>query len=136
MDLIYNDPMRRRSFIFSMPLAALLAQDTEFPLLTPDDLKKLIDSKTKFFFLDVREPKELEEFGTVDGFLNIPLSQLEKRVTEIPKDVRIVSACQRGVRAKKAAETLARNGYKQISLCAMMQYKEKGYPLIYPKAEK
>lgn len=128
--------MRRRSFILSIPFATLLAQDTEFPLLTPEDLKKLIDEKTKFFFLDVREPKELEDLGTVDGYVNIPLSQLEKRVAEIPKGVRIVSACARGVRAKKAAEILARNGYKQISLCAMMQYREKGYPLIYPKAEK
>jgi rhodanese-related sulfurtransferase len=128
--------MQRRSFIFSVPLAALFAQDSEFPMLTPEELKKLIDGKTKFFFLDVREPKELEELGTVDGYVNIPLSQLEKRVSEIPKDVRIVSACQRGARAKKAAEILARNGYKQISLCAMAQYREKGYPLIYPKAEK
>ena len=128
--------MQRRSFILSIPFAALLAQDAEFPLLTPDELKKLIDAKTKFVFLDVREPKELEEFGTVDGYVNIPLSQLEKRVNEIPKDARIVSACQRGVRAKKAAEILSKNGYKQISLCAMTQYKEKGYPLIYPKAEK
>ena len=119
-----------------MPFAALFAQGSEFPLLTPDELKKLIDEKTKFFFLDVREPKELEEFGTVGGYVNIPLSQLEKRVGEIPKDVRIVSACQRGVRAKKAAEILAKNGFKQISLCAMTQYREKGYPLIYPKAEK
>ena len=128
--------MRRRSFILSIPFAALFAQSGEFPLLTADELKKLIDSKTKFYFLDVREPKELEEFGTVEGYVNIPLSQLEKRVNEIPKDVRIVSACQRGVRAKKAAEILARNGYQQISLCAMTQYKEKGFPLIYPKAEK
>ena len=128
--------MRRRSFILSIPFAALLAQEAEFPLLTPEELKKLIDAKTKFLFLDVREPKELEEFGTVDGYVNIPLSQLEKRVNEIPKDVRIVSACQRGVRAKKAAEILAKNGYKQISLCAMAQYREKGYPLIYPKAGK
>ena len=128
--------MLRRSFILSIPFAALFGQDSEFPLLTPEELKKLIDEKAKFFFLDVREPKELEELGTVDGYVNIPLSQLEKRVGEIPKDVRIVSACARGVRAKKAADILANNGYKQISLCAMMQYREKGYPLIYPKTEK
>ncbi len=119
-----------------MPFAALFAQGSEFPLLTPEELKKLMDGKTKVLFLDVREPKELEELGTVDGYVNIPLSQLEKRLGEIPKDVRIVSACQRGVRAKKAAEILAKNGYTQISLCALGQYREKGYPLIYPKAEK
>ena len=123
-------------FLLSLPVAALFAQGDDFPLLTADELKKLIDSGTKFYFLDVREPSELEQFGTVKGYVNIPLSQLEKRVGEIPKDVRIVSACQRGVRAKKAAEILAKNGYKEISLCAMTQYREKGFPLIYPKAEK
>ena len=128
--------MQRRFFLLSLPVAALLAQTNEFPMVTPDELKSLIDSNTRFYFLDVREPSELEQFGTVKGYVNIPLSQLEKRVGEIPKDVRIVSACQRGVRAKKAAEILAKNGYKQISLCAMIPYREKGFPLIYPKADK
>ena len=94
----------------------------------------MIDSKQKFYFLDVREPKELEERGTIKGYVNIPLSQLESRVKEIPKDVAIVSACARGVRAAKAAVILETHGYKQISLCAMEEYKAKGYDLIYPKA--
>ena len=102
--------------------------------LTPEELKNMIDSKEKFFFLDVREPKELEERGTIKGYVNIPLSQLEGRVKEIPTGVPIVSACARGVRAAKAAAILEKNGYKQITLCAMEDYKAKGFDLIYPKA--
>ena len=102
--------------------------------LTPEELKKMIDSKEKFFFLDVREPKELEERGTIKGYVNIPLSQLEARVKEIPSGVPIVSACARGVRAAKAAASLEKNGFKQITLCAMEEYKAKGFDLIYPKA--
>ena len=102
--------------------------------LTPEELKKMIDSKEKFFFLDVREPKELEERGTIKGYVNIPLSQLEARVKEIPSGIPIVSACARGVRAAKAAAILEKNGYKQITLCAMEEYKAKGFDLIYPKA--
>ncbi len=101
--------------------------------LTPEELKKMIDSKEKFFFLDVREPKELEERGTIKGYVNIPLSQLEARVKEIPMGVPIVSACARGVRAAKAAAILEKSGYTQISLCAMEEYKAKGFDLIYPK---
>ena len=103
--------------------------------LTPEELKQMIDAKQKFFFLDVREPRELEERGTIQGHVNIPLSQLEARVNEIPKDVAIVSACARGVRAAKAAVILEKHGYTQITLCAMEEYKAKGYDLVYPKAK-
>ena len=60
--------------------------------LTAEDLKKLIDDKTKFFFLDVREPKEIAELGTMAGYVNIPLSQLEARVSEVPPSALVVTA--------------------------------------------
>lgn len=46
----------------------------------------------KVFFLDVREPKELEEFGSYEGYVNIPMSQLGSRLGEIPKDRPILTA--------------------------------------------
>ena len=66
--------------------------DPKAPKMSADDLKKLIDSKKKHFFLDVREPKEIEELGTMKGYVNIPLGQLEQRLTEIPKDALVVTA--------------------------------------------
>jgi len=48
--------------------------------------------KKKVYFLDVREPKELTELGTIKGYVNIPLGQLEGRLSEIPKDKLIVTA--------------------------------------------
>lgn len=46
----------------------------------------------KVVLLDVREPWELEKFGTLEGYLNIPLGQLEKRLHELPKDRAILTA--------------------------------------------
>jgi membrane dipeptidase len=46
----------------------------------------------KVFFLDVREPKELEELGTLEGYYNIPVGELEKRLGEVPKDKLILTA--------------------------------------------
>jgi hypothetical protein len=46
----------------------------------------------KVFFLDVREPRELEEFGSYEGYVNIPMSQLESRLGELPKDRPILTA--------------------------------------------
>jgi len=64
----------------------------EIKNLTTDELKQLVESSEKYFFLDVREPKELEELGTIKGYVNIPLSQLESRLSEIPKDIYVVTA--------------------------------------------
>lgn len=59
--------------------------------LTADDLKKLLESGRKLFYLDVREPKELKDLGTIKGYVNIPLTQLEKRIGEIPKEAVVVT---------------------------------------------
>ena len=60
--------------------------------LTADELKALLDKKGgKLFYLDVREPKEIEELGSVKGYKNIPLGQLERRLSEIPKDRLVVT---------------------------------------------
>jgi hypothetical protein len=56
-----------------------------------DDIDALL-ADGKVFFLDVREPWELEENGTIEGYVNIPLSQLEKRLAELPKDKAILTA--------------------------------------------
>jgi hypothetical protein len=42
--------------------------------------------------LDVREPKEIDELGGYEGAINIPVTQLEKRLGELPKDKTILTA--------------------------------------------
>ena len=59
--------------------------------MASDDVMALLE-KGEVFFLDVREPKELEELGTFEGYVNIPLGQIEKRLAEIPKDKAIITA--------------------------------------------
>jgi len=67
------------------------AQTSKTKQLSADELKALLDKKD-VFFLDVREPKELQELGTIKGYVNIPLGQLESRLSEIPKDKLIITA--------------------------------------------
>ena len=59
--------------------------------MASDDVMALLE-KGEVFFLDVREPKELEELGTLTGYVNIPLGQIEKRLNKIPKDKAIITA--------------------------------------------
>jgi hypothetical protein len=49
-------------------------------------------SKGDVILLDVREPTEIEELGGYEGAINIPLTQLEKRLGELPKDKTILTA--------------------------------------------
>lgn len=59
--------------------------------VSADDIDKLM-ADGKVLLLDVREPKELEELGTIADSINIPLGQLEKRLGELPKDRLILTA--------------------------------------------
>ena len=61
------------------------------PKMASDQVLALLE-KGEVFFLDVREPKELEELGTFEGYVNIPLGQIEKRLAEIPRDKAIITA--------------------------------------------
>jgi hypothetical protein len=56
-----------------------------------DDIDGVM-ANPKMFFLDVREPKEIEELGSYEGYVNIPMSQLESRLGELPKDRPILTA--------------------------------------------
>ena len=73
------------------PGQAAPADKPQAPKMASDDVMALLE-KGEVFFLDVREPKELEELGTLDGYVNIPLGQIEARLQEIPKDKAIITA--------------------------------------------
>ncbi|MGH9323110.1 MAG: rhodanese-like domain-containing protein [Vicinamibacteria bacterium] len=42
--------------------------------------------------LDVREPHEIAELGTIEGYVNIPIDELEARLDELPRDKTILTA--------------------------------------------
>ena len=83
--------MRYFTICITLLLAAMAFGQTKEQPLTVDEIEKALEKK-EVFFLDVREPKELEELGTIEGYTNIPVSQIESRLSEIPKDKLILTA--------------------------------------------
>lgn len=53
-------------------------------------MKPILDAGA--FFLDVREPKEIADLGSIEGYHAIPFGKLAARMDEIPKDRPIVTA--------------------------------------------
>lgn len=64
--------------------------------------------------LDVREPKEWK-LGTLPGALLIPMSELQVRIGEIPKDKPILCICRSGARSQQVAVFLKFNGYESVA---------------------
>ncbi len=86
-----------------------------------------------FIFLDLRAPAEIQREGTLPNYRNIPIDQLNQRLSEIPRGKKIVAACRLGMRAALAAAYLRQHGFKDVVVVGMKEYKSKGYPLIHPK---
>jgi predicted sulfurtransferase len=84
--LLPASAMAQQASSSAPPPAQLKAQK-----MASDDVMALLE-KGEIFFLDVREPKELAELGTFEGYVNIPLGQIEKRLSEIPKEKAIITA--------------------------------------------
>ncbi len=60
--------------------------------------------------LDVRDPDELKENGTIPDAINIPLPQLRERFRELPTDRPLVVFCAIGLRGYLAYRFLTQNG--------------------------
>lgn len=74
--------------------------------------------------LDVREELELIS-GKLNDSINIPLSELRKRYTELPKDKEIWTYCAVGLRGYIASRFLTQKGYKVKNLAGGIKIEEK-----------
>lgn len=63
--------------------------------------------------VDVRTSMEYS-LGTIPGAVNIPVDELRKRLSELPKEKEIVLFCAVGLRGYLAWRILAQNGYTNI----------------------
>ncbi len=66
--------------------------------------------------IDLRNPGELAQEGTMPGALHIPLPQLRKRLPELDRSKRYVAFCAAGLRSYVGYRVLAQNGFQCRSL--------------------
>lgn len=75
--------------------------------------EKLRCEGDKVCYIDVRSMSEFAA-GHVPGAKCVPLDQLEKDTSGIPKDRLVILGCLSGKRAERAAELLSTKGYTNI----------------------
>lgn len=92
------------------------APAAEAPKATITDIdwnKALEMSKAGAVLIDVRTPAEVAE-GMVPGAINIPLQEIEQRLSEFPKDKDLLIYCRSGKRSMAASNFLIENGYDKV----------------------
>lgn len=56
---------------------------------TPDALQQMLDRGEKVLVIDVRTDEEVGA-GSIPGAVHVPMDQLEARMKDVPKDVKLV----------------------------------------------
>jgi rhodanese-related sulfurtransferase len=116
---------------------------SQVKVLSPQDAKAEID-KGGATVIDVREPDEVAESGTVPGARNIPRGVLEiKADTELPmkdpelqdRNQKVIVACGAGGQAALSAKALKDMGFTDVSIIdgGVRGWKEAGYETAPPK---
>ena len=83
-------------------------------IVSGEEAKELFTSNDSAVLLDVRSVHEYSA-GHIDGSMNIPVDDLEARLSELPdKDSVIIVYCKAGVRSASAAEILIANNYTNV----------------------
>jgi rhodanese-related sulfurtransferase len=83
--------------------------------VTPTELKQQWEAGERPLIIDVREQDEWDivNLSAYDARL-IPLSQIARRMDEIPKDQDVVMQCRSGGRSAQAQRLLQKAGYTRV----------------------
>lgn len=89
-------------------------EKSTIPSVNPQEAwKHLSAPSSSSVLIDVRETWEYAQ-GHARNAKNIPLSQLQQRVDEVPGDREVLLICQSGHRSMQAAKFLQRQGKSQV----------------------
>ncbi|MDX8381874.1 MAG: rhodanese-like domain-containing protein [Ghiorsea sp.] len=85
-------------------------------------------SPIPFVFVDVRTPEEYK-LAHIPGAINIPVTEINARMNEIPQGKEVYVYCHSGKRAARAATILAKAGFPvENILQSMVGWQAAGYP--------
>lgn len=102
----------------------------QFKKLTRAEFDALVGNPADVLILDVRRPDELTSIGGFAVYLSVQAADLDKRLAFIPKDRAIITVSNHSARAGRAAELLAKNGFKVAGGIGAQDYEAEGGVLV------
>ncbi|RNC70700.1 MAG: rhodanese-like domain-containing protein [Desulfuromonadales bacterium] len=97
-------------FVFSLAAVALAAG---YRNIMSGEAQSLLAKNRNVYLLDVRTPDEWRQ-GRLAGATLIPISEVERRISEIPKNRPVLVYCAVGSRSNQVAGFLSRSGYREV----------------------
>jgi rhodanese-related sulfurtransferase len=124
-----------RKLILSTFLAAAAAfgqqsAPSKVKTLTRAEFDNLLSHPDQVLLLDVRRPDEVTSNGGFAVYLSIQAADLEKHLSEIPKDRMIVTVSNHANRASRAADILVSKGFKVAGAVGAQVYEEEAGKLV------
>src|SRR5258706_10264461 len=88
------------------------AAPSKAKVLNRAEFDELMSHPDRVLLLDLRRPDEVSTNGGFPVYLSIQIGELEKHLTEIPKDRTIITVSNHANRASRAADLLSSKGFK------------------------
>lgn len=85
------------------------------PVVTPTELNEKLKFGKHPLILDVRQPDEFRR-AHIKGAKLVPLNEIYRHLTELPKGREIVCVCDSGSRSRSAAKILAKEGFTVMDM--------------------
>ena len=89
-------------------------QEPDYRNVTPRELKAWLDVGERPVLLDVRERWEFE-LASIEGSKLVPMSELERRFSELDPAAETVVICHHGLRSAHVTQALGRVGFSNVS---------------------
>ena len=95
-------------------------------VLTRAEIDELLSKPDQVLIIDVRRPDEVTSIGGFPVYLSIQIADLEKNLAYIPKARTIIALSNRAGRAGRAADILAKAGFKVAGAAGAQTYETEG----------
>ena len=119
---------------FLASFAVCAAAQTTAPRVSIDEAREALQKSSAIVF-DIREPSE-HATGVAEGARLLPMSQLSKRLAEVPNsaDQPVLLICTTQNRSARVALQLRTAGYTNISYVhgGMSQWAARQWPMVKP----
>src|SRR4029077_2010153 len=102
------------------------APPSKAKVLNRAEFDRLLATPDRVLLIDVRRPDEIASNGGFPVYLSIQAGDLEKHLSEIPKDRVIVLVSNHANRAGRAADLLTAKGFKVAGAVGAQTYESEG----------